>query len=226
MAERVQTDRFQRRALIKRAQSRYVSDKHGYAGQVTRVDVVLAYDPFSPQSMSGFDHLRAALAPSREKSDHLLPPQLNTDATKLDYLGGTPSIRDLKTVTNGDQWRIDILVPAVVFLILVILLRKIATSAYLIVTVFFSYLVTLGVTFTVFYLLDPPRVQRPRLEGADVPVHDPGGRRRGLQHPAHGADRRRTESSTEPSTASSSACAKRAASSPVAASSWRARSAR
>jgi RND superfamily putative drug exporter len=154
MSDRVQTDRIRRRALIKRAQSRYVGDKDGYTGQVARVDVVLAYDPFSPESMSGFDNLRAALAPNGNKSDHLLPPKLNTDATKLDYLGGTPSIRDLKTVTNGDQWRIDFLVPAVVFLVLVILLRKIAISAYLIVTVFFSYLVTLGITFTVFYLID------------------------------------------------------------------------
>jgi RND superfamily putative drug exporter len=156
MAERVQPDRLRRRAMIKRAQSRYVSDKGGYAGQVTRVDVVLAYDPFSPESMSGFDRLRAALVPGSKSGEHLplLPPQLDTDATKLDYLGGTPSIRDLKTVTNGDQWRIDILVPLVVFLVLVVLLRKIATSAYLIVTVFFSYLVTLGITFTVFYLFD------------------------------------------------------------------------
>ncbi len=154
MAERVQTNRLQMRALRKRAQSHYVSDKPGFEGQVTRVDVVLAYDPFSPESMVGFDHLKAALA-SREKSkDALLPPELNTADTQLDYLGGTPSIRDLKTVTNGDQWRMDILVPAVVFLVLVVLLRKIATSAYLIVTVFFSYLVTLGITFTVFYLLD------------------------------------------------------------------------
>jgi putative drug exporter of the RND superfamily len=154
MGERVQTNRFQHRALMKRAQSRYVSDKDGYTGQVARVDVVLAYDPFAPQSMSGFDHLKATLA-SRGKSDDLLPPLLDTENTKLDYLGGTPSLRDLKTVTNGDQWRMIVLVPAVVFLILVVLLRKIATSAYLIVTVLFSYLVTLGVTFTVFYLLDP-----------------------------------------------------------------------
>jgi RND superfamily putative drug exporter len=151
MAERVQTNRLQMRALRKRAQSHYVSDKPGYEGQVTRVDVVLAYDPFSPQSMVGYDQLRKTLA-DREKT--LLPPELNTANTQLDYLGGTPSIRDLKTVTNGDQWRMDILVPAVVFLVLVVLLRKIATSAYLIVTVFFSYLVTLGVTFTVFYLID------------------------------------------------------------------------
>ncbi len=53
MAERVQTNRLQMRALRKRAQSHYVSDKQGYEGQVTRVDVVLGYDPFSPQSMVG-----------------------------------------------------------------------------------------------------------------------------------------------------------------------------
>jgi RND superfamily putative drug exporter len=151
MAERVQTNRLQMRALRKRATSHYVSDKPGYEGQVTRVDVVLGYDPFSPQSMVGYDQLRGTLA-SRDGT--LLPADLNTKDTQLDYLGGTPSIRDLKTVTNGDQWRMDILVPAVVFLVLVVLLRKIATSAYLIVTVFFSYLVTLGITFTVFYLFD------------------------------------------------------------------------
>jgi putative drug exporter of the RND superfamily len=154
MDEKVQPNRIQLRALRKRAQSVYVSDKPGFAGQVTKVDVVMAYDPFSPESMAGYDHLRAVLAERGNKESSLLPPELNTNDTQLDYLGGTPSIRDLKTVTNGDQWRMDILVPAVVFLILVMLLRKIATSAYLIVTVFFSYLVTLGITFTVFYLID------------------------------------------------------------------------
>jgi putative drug exporter of the RND superfamily len=154
MAEGVQTNRLQMRALRKRAQSHYVSDKPGFEGQVTRVDVVLAYDPFSPESMVGFDQLKAALANREKTKDALLPPELNSNDTQLDYLGGTPSIRDLKTVTNGDQVRMDFLVPAVVFLVLIVLLRKIATSAYLIVTVFFSYLVTLGVTFTVFYLID------------------------------------------------------------------------
>ncbi|HAH43720.1 MAG TPA: transporter, partial [Planctomycetaceae bacterium] len=54
-----------------------------------------------------------------------------------------------------DQARIDILVLGSVFIILVILLRRPAISAYLILSVFFSYLVTLGVTFTVFWALDP-----------------------------------------------------------------------
>lgn len=75
--------------------------------------------------------------------------------TRRSYVGATPSIRDLKMVTDRDQIRIDILVIAGVFLILVLLLRRPAISTYLIVSVFFSYLVTLGVTFAVFWALDP-----------------------------------------------------------------------
>jgi RND superfamily putative drug exporter len=55
-------------------------------------------------------------------------------------------------VTDHDQIVIDLLVLTAVFLILVILLRKPAISLYLIVSVFFSYFVTLGVTFSFYYL--------------------------------------------------------------------------
>jgi putative drug exporter of the RND superfamily len=147
MTDRVQVSRFERPLLLKRSQSYYISDKPGFAGQVTTVDVIFSDDPFSPNSMSQFDRLKAE-APS------FLPQELKSTGANLDYLGATASIRDLKTVTGEDQVLIDFLVPAVVFLILVVLLRRIATCAYLIFTVYFSYLVTLGVTFVVFYLAE------------------------------------------------------------------------
>ncbi|HEX4071847.1 MAG TPA: MMPL family transporter, partial [Planctomycetaceae bacterium] len=159
MSDRVKTDPFQRRILLKRAQSRYVSDKPGWVGRVSRIDIVMKHDPFSPGSMTAFDHLRGAAAGylngDREAAGSASDPspKLDPDKTELFYFGATPSIRDLKTITGEDQVRIDFLVPAVVFLILVILLRQIATSAYLIFTVFFSYFVTLGVTFVVFYCI-------------------------------------------------------------------------
>jgi RND superfamily putative drug exporter len=140
------TSRARRRVLLKRAESYYVSDKPGFEGQVTRIDIILNRDPFSAGSIAGFDDLR-------ERALALLPDELRRSNAELQYLGATPSIRDLKTVTGQDQVRIDYLVPLVVFLILVVLLRQIATSAYLIFTVFFSYFVTLGVTFVVFYLI-------------------------------------------------------------------------
>ncbi len=74
--------------------------------------------------------------------------------TEMAALGPTPSIRDLKIVTDRDQIRVNILVLAGVFLILVVLLRKPAISLYLIASVFFSYLATLGVTFALFWFLD------------------------------------------------------------------------
>jgi RND superfamily putative drug exporter len=73
------------------------------------------------------------------------------------FVGPTASIRDLKTVTDLDQIRIDLLVLVAVFAILVVLLgaTKWAISLYLIVSVFFSYFVTLGVTFAFYYMQDP-----------------------------------------------------------------------
>ncbi|MCH7988703.1 MAG: MMPL family transporter [Planctomycetes bacterium] len=137
----------------KRTNEFYVSDKGTLKGHVTRIDVVFNDDPFSKDSISRLDLLQ-------EKLQNVLrseagPDNATTAGSKLYFLGTTASIRDLKSVTGRDQIRINILVIAGVFMILVILLRRPAISAYLIVSVFFSYLVTLGVTFSVFYLLDP-----------------------------------------------------------------------
>lgn len=83
------------------------------------------------------------------------PDDLPDDVGEMHFIGATPSIYDLKYTTDRDQIRIDILVLSGVFLILVLLLRRTAVSGYLILSVFFSYLATLGVTFVVFWALDP-----------------------------------------------------------------------
>ncbi len=130
------------RGVAKRkSQSHYVSDQGDFTGHVTRMDVIFRDDPFSRNSMERFDTFHDAI---RSK----LPAELKD--CELYFLGSTASIRDLKTITSADQVTIDILVPGVVFLILVLLLRKVATSAYLIFTVFFGYLVTLGLAFVLF----------------------------------------------------------------------------
>ena len=77
------------------------------------------------------------------------------DQLEVFALGPTASIRDLKVVTDRDQIRIDILVLLGVYLILIALLRRPTVSLYLIASVFFSYLATLGVTFVVLWAMDP-----------------------------------------------------------------------
>lgn len=149
LSDRVQAEygnAFKKRAAVKKGMSHYVSDREEDSGHVARMDVIFNDDPLSRDSIERFDTLKVAI---KEK----LPEDLK-QGTSLHFLGSTASIRDLKTITNNDQTLIDILVPGVVFLILVVLLRRIATPAYLIFTVFFSFLVTLGIAFALFYLLD------------------------------------------------------------------------
>ncbi|HID22255.1 MAG TPA: MMPL family transporter, partial [Planctomycetaceae bacterium] len=127
----------------KRITDYYVATNEPLKSHVTRLDIVLQNDPFSRDSIRQFERV---LATVRE----LLPPEIEVYA-----IGPTADIRDLKIVTDRDQIRINTLVLVVVFLILVVLLRKVAVSLYLIVSVFFSYMATLGVTFFVFWAMDP-----------------------------------------------------------------------
>jgi RND superfamily putative drug exporter len=135
------------RIMRKKVQDYYVSEAGDWKNHVTRIDVVFQNDPFSRDSIQELSRFRNTV-------NEVLPDELRENSI-LRYLGPTPSIYDLKITTDRDQIRIEILVIAGVFFILVVLLGRPAISAYLILSVFFSYLVTLGATFALFYALDP-----------------------------------------------------------------------
>ena len=131
----------------RQADAYYVSSAAGVQGHVTRVDVIFRDDPFSRESIGQLNNVERVIM------NQIPVPQ--KDSTQVRFVGPTASIRDLKTVTDHDQLLIDLLVLAAVFVILVILLGKPAISLYLVATVFFSYFVALGATFTLFWWLDP-----------------------------------------------------------------------
>ncbi|MBX3449360.1 MAG: MMPL family transporter [Planctomycetaceae bacterium] len=137
----------QRRILRKAAIDHYVSRVEPHNGTVTRLDLTTEVDPFSRDSI---DHLNRL----QEEIQKTIPERHKATMT-VRIAGPTASIRDLKAVTDRDQIRINLLVIAGVYVILVVLLRRPAISAYLIVSVLFSFLVTLGLTYTVFWALDP-----------------------------------------------------------------------
>jgi RND superfamily putative drug exporter len=132
-------------------------------GKVTRVDVVFDADPFARESIAQLNAvegaIKLAVQTAVKKAEQEGDPEYakSLRALQFHYLGPIASIRDLKTVTDRDQIHIDLLVLVAVFAILVILLgvAKWAISLYLIISVFFSYFVTLGVTFAFYYLKDP-----------------------------------------------------------------------
>ncbi len=138
---------FRQRYIAQHAYRYYTSHDGPLKGDVFRIDMIFNHDPFSRESTDKLSALENAVRES-------LPEQFR-DQAEIYSLGPTASLRELKTVTDRDRVKIDFLVVIAVYLVLVALLRQPAICAYLIVSVAFSYLVTLGVTYCLFWLRDP-----------------------------------------------------------------------
>ncbi|HZU34308.1 MAG TPA: MMPL family transporter, partial [Gemmataceae bacterium] len=105
---------------------------------VTRFDVVLRSDPFGSASMVTLGQLQYWL---RER----------LSATTFGHLEGecygiTVNAHDLAAVTDADRVRVNALVLGGIFVILLLVVRRPWLAGYLLVTVLFSYLATLGAT--------------------------------------------------------------------------------
>ncbi|MEK6259336.1 MAG: MMPL family transporter [Planctomycetota bacterium] len=134
-----------RKRTIDRSLKHYVSSSGNLAKRVTRMELTAELDPFALDSISHLTTLQ-------DEIRSLLPDAMR-EQTEILVTGSTASIRDLKSVTDRDQIRIDVLATVVVFLILVVLLRHPAICVYLMVTVLFSYLVALGATYTFYWAI-------------------------------------------------------------------------
>jgi RND superfamily putative drug exporter len=129
------------------ARQYYATSLGGRAYIGTRMDLVLSNSPFSQGSVKELDPLEGAVRAA-------FPPSFQNDL-RLYVLGTTASVRDLTDVMEQDRWRLAFLVPGSVLIILVLLLRRLLISIYLLLSVLFSYYVTLGASFVVFWMLDP-----------------------------------------------------------------------
>ena len=150
------------------ARDMYVSRADNLVGKVVRIDLVFNRDPFSRESIAqlteGENAVRRAvfktLAQFEEEAAEPSAAALAAAEEKYKDLsvlsiGPTAGIRDLKKTTDSDQVRIDLLVCLVVYAVIVVLLRQPAICAFLIFSVVYSYLVTIGVTVIVFWAIDP-----------------------------------------------------------------------
>ncbi len=123
----------------------YVTQVEGLQGNATRMDVIFEEDPFAKDSIAQLDGVEAVIkAFLKEKNSPL----------KMYFIGSTANIRDLKVTTDRDRIVIDVAVLSVVLFILWLLLKKFSISLYLILTVFFSYFVTIGFTYVAFWFLE------------------------------------------------------------------------
>jgi RND superfamily putative drug exporter len=106
---------------------------------VTRLDVVLHSDPFDPRSIETLELIQLWL---RDE----LPKYPGAENVRAECQGITVNARDLAQVTESDRLRINTLVLAGIFLILLALVRRPWLALYLLATVLFSYYASLGAT--------------------------------------------------------------------------------
>lgn len=124
------------------AREHYVAQPAGETSPrfVTRLDVVTHSDPFDPASLKTLNLLEAWLQSELPRSAGDLGD------VEAECYGVTVNTRDLAEITEADRVRINTLVLAGIFLILLALVRRPWLAAYLLLTVLFSYYATLGAT--------------------------------------------------------------------------------
>jgi putative drug exporter of the RND superfamily len=125
----------------------YLTQVPGLVGKVARFDVVLKTQPFSLeaiQTLQGIDQKLRAL--SAESNSHWYE-------SRFDYVGATVGVRDLQQVTESDQKLIEKLTVLAVLAVLIVILRRPVVCVYLILSVLFSYYVTIGCTELLFHWL-------------------------------------------------------------------------
>ena len=140
-------DAWLRRFLSRVSEQRYVSSVSNLSNRVAKFDIVLTDNPFSLDASDTFDRLKEVLQKETSRMGSAWQDSVVT------FSGTTVGITDLRNVTQSDRKRIQLLVTCGVWLVLLVLLRRIVLCSYLILTVLFSYFATLGLTFATFNLL-------------------------------------------------------------------------
>ncbi|MCC9643672.1 MMPL family transporter [Rhodopirellula sp. JC740] len=140
------SEAWRRRALQNHrlTQLHFVSSMPEYTDRLIRLDVIVQEDPFSVSAGQKLEEVEATV---QQQLTGLSEAGLSMEAF---YAGTTPSIVDLREVTLNDTFRIKIAVIAAVFVVLVLVIRRVVLSSYLIATVLLSYYTTLGLTYLFF----------------------------------------------------------------------------
>lgn len=126
---------------FKAAREHYLGQNaSGTSRSVTRLEVILNSDPFSAESVASIETIETWLAAYLPRQAAEFGP------IQAEVFGPTVHMRDLAAVTIRDRLRLNALVLAGIFVILMIVVRRLWLAAFLLATVLLSYYATLGMT--------------------------------------------------------------------------------
>jgi len=139
-------DAWRRRALSNHriAQQYFFSHLPSLENRMARLDVTIDGDPFAVDTAMVVSDIDQFL------HQHIENPDSDWAESRIVLTGTTPSIIDLRTVTLRDNRRIKIAVVMAVFIVLLLVIRRLGLCLYLIATVLISYYATLGLTLMFF----------------------------------------------------------------------------
>ncbi len=132
------------------AESRHISTRstdEADRGHIARLDLVFDTDPFATSTVVNLQDIQSMVVDASRSNGFLV------GVDRIGLAGATAEIADLKDVTLSDERLMYVIVSFGVYVILVALLRQPVVSLYLVATVVFGYLASLGATELVFRLL-------------------------------------------------------------------------
>jgi RND superfamily putative drug exporter len=118
----------------------YLSKQPALGGDVARFELVLKHDPFSLAATEVLQRVNQLLRQQQQDATSYWA------GSRFVIAGTTAAIADLRRVTHADNTLIQILVVLAVLAVLLLILRRPIICFYLVLSVLFSYYVTIGAT--------------------------------------------------------------------------------
>ncbi|NTV88853.1 MAG: MMPL family transporter [Clostridiales bacterium] len=126
---------------LKDAMKNYISDDgHGLI-----MEVILTVPPYTNTALDTVDKIKEAVRFSIKGT--------SLENAEFHIGGGTGALSEVRDITARDLKVVMIFVLSGIFIVLILLLKSLVAPVYLIITIIFSYLSTMGITYLFFQKL-------------------------------------------------------------------------